>query len=87
MSVQKVKSLTYPVYEFIQQSCGKVTKMNLFCHKMRHIKTINTKIFCESLNHFMLRIRDSFYGNPTRNKKFRDKWLSVKAGMRNRGTE
>ena len=54
---------------------------------MRHIKTINAKIFCESLNHFMLRIRDSFYGNPTRNKKFRDKWLSVKAGMKNRGTE
>ena len=42
---------------------------------MRHIKTINlthTKIF-DLLKPFLLRIRDSFYGNPTRNKKVRGK--------------
>ena len=73
MSVQKVKSLTCQVQEIIQQGCGKVTKKTPFCHKMRHIKTTNTKKFCKLLKHFLLRIRDNFYGNPTRNKKVRGK--------------
>ena len=52
------------------------------CHK-----TINTKIFRESLKHFLLRIRDNFYGNPTRNKKckkYRQKILypnTIKNGL------
>ena len=35
--------------------------------------SLNTKIFCELLKPFLLRIGDSFYGNPTRNKKVRGK--------------
>ena len=59
--------------EFIQQGCGKVAKMTPFCHKMRDIKVIDTKIFCEPLKYFLLRIREIFYGNPIRNKKVRGK--------------
>ena len=57
----------------VRQGCGKVTKMIPFCHKIRHTKTINTKIFCELSKPFLLRIRGSFYGNPTRKKKVRGK--------------
>ena len=42
--------------------------MTPFGHKMVHIKTINltqkySKIFCELLKPFLLRIPDNFYGN------------------------
>ena len=45
--------------------------MTPFRHKTHHIKTIllHTKIFCEYLKPFLLRIRANFYGTPTRNKK------------------
>ena len=45
--------------------------MTAFCHKMHHIKSIllNTKIFCELLKPFLLRICVNFYGTPTKNKK------------------
>ena len=34
---------------------------------------LNTKIFCEQLKPFLLRIRAKFYDIPTRNKKVRGK--------------
>ena len=45
--------------------------MTPFHHKIHHIKTIllNTKIFCEQLKSFLLRIRVKFYKTLTRNKK------------------
>ena len=72
---QKVKSLTYKIYELFSTRLRKVTKMTHFCHQMRHIKIINLtqKYFVELLKTFLLRIRDNFYGNPTRNKKVRGK--------------
>ena len=73
ISLQKVKSLPYLSGLGVRQGCGKVTKMTRFCHKMRHIKPINTEIFCELLKPFLLIIHETFYGNPTRNKKFRRK--------------
>ena len=41
MLVQKVKSLTYQVKEFVQRGGGKITKMTPFSHEVHHIKTIN----------------------------------------------
>ena len=54
-----------------QKGCGKVIKMTLFHHKLHRIKImlLNTKLFCEYLKPFLLRIRTNFYGTPTRNKK------------------
>ena len=39
--MQKVKSLTYQVYELYSTRLWEGSKMTPFCHKMRHIKTIN----------------------------------------------
>ena len=61
ISLQKVKSLPYLSGLGVRQGCGKVTKMTRFCHKMRHIKPINTEIFCELLKPFLLIIHETFF--------------------------
>ena len=58
--------------------CRTVIKMIPFYHKMRHSKTINTKLFSKSIKHFLYRIFDNFYGNLTRNKKVRGKKYSTR---------
>ena len=59
----------------IKTGYGKVIKVTPFRHIMNHIKTmlLNTKIFCDKLKLYILRICDNFYRNPIRNKKVKDK--------------